>query len=243
MSKRPLLIATATLTLAAFSYVVAQEIQPKAGAPVGQPEPAVVESEETPEAAPAGVPADGETAPAAAIPGIRTEAIARRTVSGGEESAVAIPLGAVFVDEDRFFVLARGAESEFDFRQLEVELGQTDGQFAEVTNGLVEGDEVIVVAVDQLRFPAFPVLDCGTGECAVDGACEEGKCDLTGKCEEGACELTGANPKCGPAGCPTGFEGDRGFSIPAKEFFSDEPIAAGPGPVPFGGPVPFCPPF
>lgn len=155
----------------------APEIEDSREAPeVVAPEPGIIqETRPAPEpvAAPeTAEPAAAETAPTKArrsdpsLPGIRTKAIATRK-SGGREIVVA-PLGSIFTVEEKFFVLAMGAESNIDFQQREVRLGRTDGIVVEVTAGLQPGDEVLTVSSQQLRFPDFDAGlagNCGPNAC------------------------------------------------------------------------------
>ncbi len=89
----------------------------------------------------------------AKIPAILTKVVESKKLSGQDAEVTAVPIAAVFNEEGKFFVLAKGAESDVNFTQLEVEVGKTDGTFVEITAGLAPGDEVIVVSSAQVKAP------------------------------------------------------------------------------------------
>lgn len=225
MKKTSLLIAATFLSVGTFVYVQAQDIDPKA------PEPQASEESQSVEET------GSDSNEGKKLAGIRTdEIVSRKFDKKGEEVTVA-PIGSIFTESGKYFVLAKGAESDIDFQQREVKVGITDGTFVEITEGLFPGDEVITVAVNQLKFPAFDE-DCNTGVCGPEG------CPIDAK---------GKNGNCGPNGCPIDAKGKRGscdpkgdcgYTVPADELFSsDFEEDFGPGPV-FGyGPGSFCPPY
>jgi len=194
MKANHLTLAVSALALGTFSFATAQE--------------------EVPEQATQEQATAAETAPAAAvkIPAILTKVVESKKLSGQEEEATVAPIAAVFTDDSKYFVLAKGAESDINFTQLEVEVGKTDGHLVEIKAGLAPGDEVIVVSLDQLKFPTF-----GDGDAAA-GACGPAGCPTTG-----GAKVTGAN-------CPT--DGACDLTIPVGEFFSesfDQGYDNGPG--------------
>ena len=152
------------------------------------------------------------TAPASLPPAIRTDAVIERTLGNDDRPVVTVPVASVFVEEETFFVLAKGAESDIDFRQVQVTLGKTDGLFAEVTEGLSVGDEVVTVTMLQVRAPAFGdedfgacVTECSTTcetECSTD--CKDGSCKA-GTCKDGTCSLE----SCKDGKCVCGTAGNK----------------------------------
>lgn len=153
--------------------------------------------------------------------GIRTDAIvAQKLEKDGDEVTVA-PVASIFAESGQYFVLAKGAESDIDFQQREVKLGKTNGAVVEITEGLFPGDEVITVATNQLKFPAFDdefaAGACGPNGCPVDAKGNKGNCSIDGECE---------------------------FTFEAEELFStEEDVIYGSGPVYGYGPGGFCPPY
>lgn len=153
--------------------------------------------------------------------GIRTdEIVAKKFEKDGEEVTVA-PVASIFAESDKYFVLAKGAESDIDFQQREVKLGKTNGYLVEITEGLFPGDEVITVSTNQLKYPTFDdgfAADaCGPDGCPIDAKGKKGNCSIDGECE---------------------------FTFEAEELFStEEEVIYGPGPYFGGGPGNFCPPY
>lgn len=195
------------------------------------------------------VAGDDAASQASDLPGIRTEMVLSRAGEDDDILAVA-PLGSIFKDGDRFFVLAKSAESDADFRQREVELGMSDGQVIEITEGLEVGEKVIVVSVNQLRFPSFAADSdpCGPGACSVENSSE--KCGPDGctlkssQCGSDGCRIDAAP---GKGCCPT--QGTGRLEISAKELFDDHFAAPAPMGLPPVGMVPvpldggFCAPY
>lgn len=218
MKANHLAIAVTILTVGSLGFAQDQveAAPPEADAQVQEAAP-VQEVAPVQEAAPVEAQAATEAAPAK-IPAILTQVIEAKKLSGKEEEVTVAPLAAVFTDDGKYFVLAKGAESDVDFSQLEVEVGNTDGQIVEIKAGLAPGDEVIVVSLDQLKFPTF-------GDGKAGAACGPAGCPTNGVTTTGAA-------------CPT--DGTCNLSIPAGEFFTevfDEGYGPGPGhgPVFYGG--------
>ncbi|MDF1824955.1 MAG: efflux RND transporter periplasmic adaptor subunit [Verrucomicrobiales bacterium] len=219
------------------------------------------EAKEAPAPEESTVSGSNETTPE--ISGIRTDTAVEQQLMGGTSEVTAIPVGSVFTEEGRFFVLLKDAESGGAFREVEVTLGRTDGLNVEVKTGLFPGDEVVTVSVGQLRFPAFDdgssdvcaVNACGTtacdsatatcsvkssdGEsCRVDGNCkEEGK--EAADCGDGATCKSGTASADGPA-----YSSRVDLTISAEDFFDGgEEVNFAPGHPSIMGQPGFCPPY
>ncbi|MDF1657442.1 MAG: hypothetical protein P1U58_07510 [Verrucomicrobiales bacterium] len=243
--KTTLILAVITiLSLGTLAIVRAQDVEAKSAV---EPQAAPVETTESP----------------TPVSGIRTDVVVEQKLLGGTEMVTAIPVASVFAEGDHFFVLAKGAESDIDFRETEVTLGNTDGLNVEIKTGLFPGDEVLTVSVGQLRFPAFddgPAAVCGvggcttsscdleTGECTVE--CKDREtCEVGAKCEDGKTCTTSctdcANCESGVAcaECPD-CSSNVDLTISADEFFNGSlEVVYEPAPGFFMGQPGFCPPY